>query len=77
MAPIILTPSGSTNADTVTVTVAIPTVNQRPTANAGANQSVRGGGTVTLDGSASTDLDGDDLIYLWTQPLEQTVALTN
>ena len=72
-----LTPSGSTNADMVTVTVAIPTVNQRPTAEAGDAQSVRGGGTVTLDGSASSDLDGDDLIYLWTQPLEQTVALTN
>ena len=70
-------PSGSTNADTVTVTVAIPTVNQRPTAEAGDAQSVAGGGTVTLDGSASSDLDGDDLIYLWTQPLDQTVALTN
>ena len=72
-----LTPSGSTNAATVTVTVAIPTVNQRPTAEAGDAQSVAEGTTVTLDGSASSDLDGDDLIYLWTQPLEQTVALTN
>ena len=72
-----LTPSGSTNADMVTVTVAIPTVNQRPTAEAGDAQSVAEGTTVTLDGSGSSDLDGDDLIYLWTQPLEQTVALTN
>ena len=33
-------PSGSINAATVTVTVAIPPVNQRPTAEAGDAQSV-------------------------------------
>lgn len=46
-------------ADTVTIT----TQNSRPVANAGPDQTVAVGATVHLDGSASSDADGDDLLY--------------
>ena len=41
------------------------TDNTAPTANAGATQHVKSGDTVTLDGSASQDADGDTLTYHW------------
>uniref|UniRef100_UPI00257FA850 PKD domain-containing protein n=1 Tax=Thiothrix sp. TaxID=1032 RepID=UPI00257FA850 len=40
--------------------------NNTPIANAGMDQTVHAGKTVTLDGSASSDADGDRLNFLWT-----------
>jgi PKD repeat protein len=42
-------------------------VNKPPEANAGSNQTVVEGDTVTLDGSNSSDPDGDTISYQWTQ----------
>lgn len=39
--------------------------NTEPTANAGAEATVMGGTVVPLDGSASSDEDGDELTYNW------------
>jgi len=51
--------------DAVTVVAAPPVVNQPPIANAGPNQVVQLGATVTLDGSGSSDPDDDALGYNW------------
>ncbi|WP_368528937.1 glycosyl hydrolase family 18 protein [Enterobacter cloacae] len=50
--------------------------NHAPVASA-ADQAVTGPATVTLDGSASTDPDGDALTYKWTQISGPSVTLTN
>ena len=53
------------------------TPNTSPTANAGAGQSVFKKATVSLDGSASSDADGDSLTYAWSQTSGPAVTLTN
>src|SRR3989304_5627522 len=44
---------------------ATPAANKAPVANAGPNQSVTNGDVVALDGSGSTDPEGDTLTYSW------------
>jgi len=46
-------------------TATIATVNQPPVANAGGPYTVTYGSSLMLDGSASTDPDGDSLTYTW------------
>jgi hypothetical protein len=45
------------------------TANRIPLAEAGPDQSVRVGATVTLDGGNSSDPDGDALTYAWSAPV--------
>ena len=52
----------ASGADTVDVT----TVNVPPVANAGPDQTVHLGDLVTLNGSGSTDANGNELSYAWT-----------
>ena len=51
--------------DSAPDTVRIDTVNSPPVANAGSDQKVFVGDTAQLDGSKSSDVDGDILTYLW------------
>ncbi len=54
---------GMVSSDPATITVS--TLNSKPVADAGADQNGTVGATITLDGSASSDVDGDLLSYTW------------
>jgi hypothetical protein len=68
---------GLENVDTCIVNVTFD--NQPPTADAGTDQTVDEGDTVTLDGSNSSDPDPGDSIasYLWTQAAGTLVTLSD
>ncbi|KAB2967585.1 MAG: hypothetical protein F9K18_04110, partial [Thermoanaerobaculia bacterium] len=51
--------------DSAPDTVAVETANSAPIANAGHDQSAFVGDTVQLDGSGSSDVDGDALTFFW------------
>ncbi len=63
---------GGIDNDAVNVTVA----NRNPIADAGPDQNVAMKTTVLLDGSASSDPDGDTLSFNWTQLDGPTVTLS-
>jgi len=65
--------NGISAVDTVAIDVLPPNID--PVANAGADETVDEGTTVTLDGSGSSDQDGILQQYTWTQLNTPTVTL--
>jgi len=66
--------------DTASVTISViekDDENSPPVANAGGNQTVMQFDKVTLDGSSSTDPDGDTISFHWNQTEGPPVALSN
>ncbi len=58
--------ANNTTVGSFNVTVIDATVNHAPIANAGSPQTVSAGSPATLNGSASSDPDGDVITYQWT-----------
>jgi len=63
----------------VATTINVSGANVAPVADAGANQSVITGSEVTLNGTASTDANGDELTYKWvlSVPTGSTAVLSS
>ena len=53
------------------------TNNQQPIADSGPDQTAIDGSLVTLDGTGSSDPDGDSITYSWTQTSGTNVTLSN
>ena len=71
---------GKVNSTAATVTVTAAVANVTPVANAGVAQNVATGTLVTLDGSASSDANGDQLTYSWSltsKPAGSAAALAS
>ena len=56
---------GKVSSSAATVSIIAAVANAAPVASAGTTQSVVIGNSVTLDGSASSDANGDTLAYSW------------
>ena len=71
-----LTVNDGTVADSLVVTVTdVPIVNSPPVADAGLDQTVQEGATVTLNGTATDD--GDSLTYGWTHDSDLAITLSD
>ena len=68
---------GKANSDVSVVSVLASVANSLPVAKAGANQNVVVGTSVTLDGTASTDANGDTLVYKWSLLYKPTGSLAS
>lgn len=68
---------GTTSSLVDSVTITINADNDAPTANAGVDQTVSEGDTVTLTGLASTDPEAQGLTYTWVQTSGPAVTLNN
>jgi hypothetical protein len=72
-----LTVSDGALSSAATVSILVEQVDHAPTADAGSPLTVNAGTLVILDGTASSDPDGDPLAYQWTQVAGPAVSLAN
>jgi hypothetical protein len=72
----LLVNDGNLNSITDEVVITVKPVNTIPFANAGIDFAIIEGDTLTLDGTASSDPDGDQLTYFWTAPEGITLSST-
>jgi hypothetical protein len=78
--PLALALSACGGSDSAQTPPSVTPTNTAPVANAGMDQNVSVGSTVTLDGSSSTDADGDTLAYTWglnDSPTDSNASLQN
>ena len=68
---------GTVDSSIDTATITISPINDIPIANAGSDQSVNPSTSVTLDGSQSSDVDGDSVTYSWIQTSGTPVTLSD
>ncbi len=70
---------GKVDSEASVTTIIVASANSAPVANAGAAQSVLTGATATLNGTGSTDANGDTLTYSWvlSAPTGSSAALTS
>ena len=62
---------GTDTSASQTFTITVNPVNDKPVANAGANKEINEDtATTTLDGSGSSDIDGDTLTFGWVETLD-------
>jgi K319L-like, PKD domain len=69
--------AGQQSSEPALTNVTVMNVNHQPVAEAGADQAVKEGSGVRLDGSASFDPDGESLTYAWAQTGGPAVSLAN
>lgn len=74
---LIVTDSAGLSSDEDIVTIEVLNNNGFPVANAGVDQKVNENDQVNLDGSASSDSDGDIEQYRWTQTSGTPVVINN
>lgn len=68
---------GTVDSSADTVELRVLDVNQKPVADAGSNQTVEENSTATLDGTNSSDAEGDALNYSWVQLSGSSVTLSD
>ena len=74
---VLVVSDGQVDSQPDSVSITVNDVNKPPIANAGPDQTVGEGDRVVLNGSGSSDPDGDILTYLWSQVSGPVVTLSD